>query len=111
MRYVSFEIDWLLDILSIFIDISSFPILSVISVKLDVRMPNIPAVEGINEIYLCTSVRLPEPDKTLFATRFDPKVSKNNVHHMVLYGISEAQILRNGTFFFGKIKIHFTNVM
>ena len=61
-------------------------------------MPSLPAVDGIKEIYLCTAVQLPEPGKTLYATRFDPKVTKKNVHHMVLYGISEPQIVYHGNF-------------
>jgi len=61
-------------------------------------MPNISAVEGINEIYLCTSVRLPEPYKTLFATRFHPKASKHNVHHLLLFGSSELQTYQHGIF-------------
>ncbi len=58
-------------------------------------MPSIPAVEGIDEIYLCTAIRLPEPDKTLYATRFHPKATKKNVHHLVLYGTSEPPGLGN----------------
>jgi hypothetical protein len=77
-------------------EIFCFPKFLAYSMKLDVRMPNIPAVEGIEEIYLCTIVRLPEPDKTLYATQFDPKATKENVHHFVLYGSSEPHILGNG---------------
>jgi hypothetical protein len=62
-------------------------------------MPSIAAVQGIEEIYLCTGVQLPEPDKTFYAIRFDPKASKDNVHHLLLYGSSETLILINGDIF------------
>jgi hypothetical protein len=66
------------------------------ALEVDVRMPSIPAVPDIGEIYLCTSVPLPEPDQTLYATSFHPKAKKKFVHHFVVFGCMEPPVPNNG---------------
>jgi len=87
----------------------SFIIVAVLALEVDVRMPGIPAVPGVDEIYLCTSVPLPEPEQTLYATSFHPKATKNFVHHFVVYACSEPPFPSDGSkSFINKIFILFT---
>jgi hypothetical protein len=82
----------------------------VFALELDVRMPSIPAVPDIDDIYLCTSVPLPDPDQTFYATSFYPKATKKFVHHFVVYGCSEPSFPNNGfkTFYLNFVYLDYT---
>jgi hypothetical protein len=40
-------------------------------IKFDIRMPNIPSVPDVDNIYLFTTVDLPDPEMTFYAVGFD----------------------------------------
>ena len=40
-------------------------------IKFDIRMPNIPSVPDVDNIYLFTTVGLPDPEMTFYAVGFD----------------------------------------
>ena len=60
-------------------------------------MPKLRAVENIEEIYLCTSVPLPDSNETFYAIRFDPHSRKENVHHLVIYACAQPKEPNTGT--------------
>ena len=41
-------------------------------------------VPSKNEIYLCTSIDLSQTNETFWIRGFEPRVSKSNVHHMIV---------------------------
>ncbi len=53
-------------------------------------MPNLPSVPDVDNIYLCTTVDLPDPEITFYAVGFDPHSKKKNVHHLTVYGCQDT---------------------
>ena len=48
-------------------------------------MPSIQGVPGVGEIYLCTSVPIPDDSDSYHVVGFEPMAQMTNVHHMLLF--------------------------
>ena len=63
---------------------------------LPVRMPNIRSAPGVEELYLCTYVPIPESTNPNYIVGFDPAATMMNAHHMLLYACDAPGLLAEG---------------
>ena len=56
-------------------------------------MPNIRNVSGVNEMYLCTTVPVPDDGNLYYVTGFEPMATMANVHHMLGYACDEPGMI------------------